>query len=295
VEFGDGSGRGVRVPQVHDDAGVLGKGSDGEFALGSDHDLRAEGARGRLEVLGSIGGGGQQQEDARHASMMAQAGCSGGREVFFAHRPRRAIRAGPAPVTSPEWARGLALWRAPMDEGGFIVRKTGFIVLVVALVASLLAALAPVGAGAHGGKRGHHLRAKLVGETEVPPGDPDGTGVARVHVRPQRGSVCFTLRWADITPPTAAHIHIGRPGVAGPVVVPFFATSESPDQPPTLPATLTGVSGCSHDVVTEGTPFDSPTRLLMNLVRHPRRYYVNVHTVDFPAGAIRGQLRAVHH
>jgi len=31
-------------------------------------------------------------------------------------------------------------------------------------------------------------------------------------------------------------------------------------------------------------------RLLMDIIQHPQDYYVNVHTADFPGGAIRGQL-----
>jgi hypothetical protein len=79
--------------------------------------------------------------------------------------------------------------------------------------------------------------------------------------------------------------------VAGPVVVTFFMTSASPDQPPTLPETITGVSGCTEEVtVPEGAPFDSATALLRNIKRHPREYYVNIHNLAFPDGAIRGQL-----
>ena len=137
------------------------------------------------------------------------------------------------------------------------------------------------------------LVAHLTGEAEVPgPGDPDGSGSARVEIKPQQGEVCFQLRWEDIDAPTAAHIHFGPPDVAGPVVVTLFMTSASPDQPPTLPETITSVGGCTEEVtVPEGAPFDSATALLRNIKRHPRQYYVNVHNVAFPAGAIRGQLR----
>jgi hypothetical protein len=171
-------------------------------------------------------------------------------------------------------------------------------VLSAVVVGAVAAAIATLGFGAgavadddNGGRRGR-LSAHLTGEAEVPgPGDPDGSGSARVEVKPAQGAVCFHLRWEDIDAPTAGHIHFGAPDVAGPIVVTFFMSSASPDQPPTLPETITGVSGCTEEVtVPEDAPFDSPAALLRNIKRHPRQYYVNVHNVAFPAGAIRGQL-----
>ena len=49
-----------------------------------------------------------------------------------------------------------------------------------------------------------------------------------------------------------------------------------------LPATLSAAGGC-----VSGADPD----LTRDIRRHPSRYYVNVHTADFPDGAIRGQLR----
>jgi hypothetical protein len=171
-------------------------------------------------------------------------------------------------------------------------------VLSAVAVGVVAAAIATVGLGAGAAADddngdGHgRLVANLTGKAEVPgPGDPNGSGSARVEVKPSQGEVCFHVRWEDIDAPTAGHIHFGSPDVAGPIVVTFFMSSASPDQPPALPETITGVSGCTEEVtVPEDAPFDSPAALLRNIKRHPREYYVNVHNLAFPAGAIRGQL-----
>ena len=165
--------------------------------------------------------------------------------------------------------------------------------LALALAAGLLASLAPLGAARErDDARGARLEARLTGEREVPgPGDPDGSGRAWVSIHPGRGEVCFRVGWKRIAAPTAAHIHVGTPDVAGPIVVGLFMTSEAPDQPPTLPETIHAVKGCTDEVVVpEDAPFASPEALLRNIARRPWRYYVNVHNLDFPAGAIRGQL-----
>jgi hypothetical protein len=171
-------------------------------------------------------------------------------------------------------------------------------VLSAVAVGVVAAAIATVGLGAGAAADddngdGHaRLVANLTGKAEVPgPGDPNGSGSARVEVKPSQGAVCFHVRWEDIDAPTAGHIHFGSPDVAGPIVVTFFMSSASPDQPPALPETITGVSGCTEEVtVPEDGPFDSPAALLRNIKRHPREYYANVHNLAFPAGAIRGQL-----
>ena len=111
------------------------------------------------------------------------------------------------------------------------------------------------------------LQTDLSGAEEVPPGDPDGSGSATIIVIPP-DTICYTLTAQGIEPATAAHIHQGPPGVAGPVVLPL--------EPPT-----SGVSGgCSQA---------DPT-LVSGLQENPDGYYVNVHNEEYPEGAIRGQL-----
>ena len=114
--------------------------------------------------------------------------------------------------------------------------------------------------------------ANLSGSFEVPgPGDPDGSGFAELALIPGREKVCWKLRAADITlPAAAAHIHRGAVGVAGPVVVTL--------SPPGADGTS---SGCARDV---------SKALVREILRSSERFYVNIHTSDFPDGAIRGQL-----
>ncbi len=121
---------------------------------------------------------------------------------------------------------------------------------------------------------GHLLTATLTGHAEIPgPGDPDGNGTAAIRLTPGQGRLCFVLTARNITlPAAAAHIHQGGATVAGPVVVPL----SPPD-----------ASGRSEGCVAVDRAL--ATAILAN----PSGYYANVHTSDYPAGAIRGQLQLV--
>jgi hypothetical protein len=122
------------------------------------------------------------------------------------------------------------------------------------------------------------LRTNMTGEKEVPgPGDDNGRGRAVIWVNPDEQKVCFTLSWSAIGAPFAAHIHRGEPGVAGPVKVTLFASSEQ------LPSTIHEVSGCALHVDED---------LAHRIAKHPELFYVNVHNPRFPDGAIRGQLHS---
>jgi CHRD domain len=152
------------------------------------------------------------------------------------------------------------------------------VVLAAALVFGLAILAAPAAAASGKVTR---LAATLDGANEVPsPGDPDGRGSA--FVRLARDKACFVLQWSKITAPTAAHIHSGKAGVAGPVVVLFFQPAINAAS---LPDTLDSVAGCV--AVDPG--------VARKIAASPRDYYVNIHTADFAPGAIRGQLHRSRH
>jgi len=133
----------------------------------------------------------------------------------------------------------------------------------------LLAATSLAAAGAAGGRP---FSTELTGAAEAPgPGDPDGSGSAKLTLNPGLEQVCWQISVADVAPITAAHIHKAPAGVAGGVVVPLFLP---------LPDADGNSSGC----------IAADRELILDIIQNPEEYYVNVHNTDFPAGALRGQL-----
>ena len=139
--------------------------------------------------------------------------------------------------------------------------------------AVVLSALTIIGVGAASAAAddgGRPFTITLTGAAEVNPqgepnqGDPDGAGTATLRINPGQGEICWTITVSGVEPITAAHIHIGPPTAPGPVVVPLNP--------------YTG--GC--------TSVDRA--LALAIIQDPEAYYVNVHNVPYPAGALRGQL-----
>ncbi|HYX76776.1 MAG TPA: CHRD domain-containing protein, partial [Gaiellaceae bacterium] len=98
------------------------------------------------------------------------------------------------------------------------MRKT-FLVLA-ALTAAVVTSLALAAVAT--AKGGGHLTAQLRGTNEVPKAPVSNRGRAEIRLNAATGKVCwdFTITKID-GPGTAAHIHKGRPGAAGPVYIPF--------------------------------------------------------------------------
>ncbi|SRR5712691_4057716 len=116
---------------------------------------------------------------------------------------------------------------------------------------------------------GRAFQIALTGEAESPTGDPVGTGTATVRLRAGQGQVCFQLAVDNLPPAVAAHIHEGVAGSSGNILVPL----KTPD-----------AAGKSSGCAT------AARKLVAAILAAPASFYVNVHTSEFPAGAIRGQL-----
>ena len=115
------------------------------------------------------------------------------------------------------------------------------------------------------------LLVSMTGIQEVPgPGDPDGNGTVEVRADPRSGEICWNLYARAIEEATAAHIHRGGAGSAGPVVLAL-----------TTPDSAGRSEGCA--TVTPA--------LAREIAYQAHEFYVNVHDSAYPEGAIRGQLR----
>jgi hypothetical protein len=111
-------------------------------------------------------------------------------------------------------------------------------------------------------------RLRLSGSAETPPGAQRGTGAAIIAFH---GDSVLCWRFSHLhgfTHATFAHIHIGATGRAGKIVVALSTAS------------LLHHRGCVSL---------SPVLGKM-IVSQPSRYYVNIHSQQYPAGAVRAQL-----
>ena len=125
----------------------------------------------------------------------------------------------------------------------------------------------------HGGK----LRAIDTGGQEVPVangpkvGDPDGLAASFLDARGT--TVGYSFAWINIAPPTLGHVHQGQAGKNGDVKVGLFTTA--------IPANIFAISGNVSNV---------DASLVKQIQRNPHGFYTNLHTQEFPGGAVRGQL-----
>ncbi|MFE6946609.1 CHRD domain-containing protein [Streptomyces chartreusis] len=123
--------------------------------------------------------------------------------------------------------------------------------------------------------------ASLTGAAEVPVangpavGDPDGKATALVTLKGDR--VTFALQWQGIGAPTLGHFHQGKAGINGDVKVPLFTTA--------MPDTVNSAAG--QVTVTDAV-------LAKQIRTNPRGFYVNLHSKEFPGGAVRGQLQKLN-
>ena len=120
------------------------------------------------------------------------------------------------------------------------------------------------------------LGAVLSGSQEVPPNTGAGSGNATVTFNEARTQINVTITVANLGAPiNNFHIHENVAGANGPVRV-----------------DLIGLGGTFNNGVMTGT-FPIAADVAARMLANPASFYVNVHTTQFPGGAVRGQLAYV--
>jgi hypothetical protein len=120
----------------------------------------------------------------------------------------------------------------------------------------------------------------LVAREEVPPSGSRARGFAQVMVKAD-DTVAFALIINNRGHETfnRGHIHKAPAGVNGPILWDFLEAGDPVASISGQPARLRGIAR------------PRAAANLDDLLENPDQYYVNVHSTDFPGGAIRGQLQ----
>jgi hypothetical protein len=147
------------------------------------------------------------------------------------------------------------------------------LMLVVAVAFVVVSAVGTAIAVGQSSGSNNVLVAHLSGRNENPGADPNGRGGAAVVLTGSR--VCLSMSYSGLSKVVAAHIHHAPKGKNGPIVVDPKFTTGGPAIRGTLGRCVTPNAGTS----------------VSDIRNHPSDYYVNIHSTQFPAGAIRGQLR----
>jgi hypothetical protein len=138
------------------------------------------------------------------------------------------------------------------------------------------------------------LTADLQGANEVPAINSNATASFKAAIH-EDGSITFTETFQNLTSNAIlSHIHFGKDHVAGGVMIFLCGGGGQPACPAATSGTFSGsitpanVTGPTAQGITPGDLVSA-----LRAIRQ-RAGYVNLHSVNFPGGEVRGQV-IVHH
>jgi len=141
---------------------------------------------------------------------------------------------------------------------------------------------------------------RLVGYQETPTINSAASGQFKASIHDDGTAIDYELTYKDLSssPPLQAHIHFGRPGLAGGVVL-FLCTNlapptgvPTPPACPAAPATVTGTLTAANVLAVSAQGIDAGAAGFAEMLKAIRSdaAYANVHTTLHPSGEIRGRL-----
>jgi CHRD domain len=158
----------------------------------------------------------------------------------------------------------------------------GTSLIAIMIAASTFANIVSNSVFAQGGEK--RFSATLSGKNEVPPKDTKATGTAEFTSSSDGKTVSYKVDVNNIDKVTMAHIHQGKKGENGSIVVTLFKTAT-----PTGPKNGVLAQGNITSDKLEGPLKGKQISDLVKLIEDDNAYS-NVHTEQNPKGEIRGQI-----
>jgi hypothetical protein len=138
----------------------------------------------------------------------------------------------------------------------------------------------------------NNFRTHLSGGAEVPtPVDTHAQGQAIFQLSKDGTEMHYKLITANIEDLFMAHIHLAPAGQNGPIVVWLYGTPPPEPDDDLIPGRFDGV--LAEGTITAGDlvgPLAGESLSALVDAIEEGNTYVNVHTIDFPGGEIRGQI-----
>ena len=159
-----------------------------------------------------------------------------------------------------------------------LAAPTSRVVLMVCMLATILAMAGMATAD-------ELFKATMTGDQEVPPVATETSGKAFFSLNKDETAIEFQLHVSDGVRITQSHIHCGRPGVNGPIII-FLGG---------LHAAGLNIDGkwVSNATITDTSIVNTTCGATLAAIAEQMRNgntYANVHSVAHPGGEIRGLI-----
>lgn len=128
------------------------------------------------------------------------------------------------------------------------------------------------------------FNATLSGDSEVPPVNTKALGNANFELNQDGHNMSYTINVKDMDVVTQAHIHKGKVGKNGPVVVTLYSTENKTSQGGNLL-----IADSFTSAKFEGPLKGKSMNDLLDIIKN-KDAYVNVHSEKHPKGEIRGTI-----
>jgi len=174
-----------------------------------------------------------------------------------------------------------------------------------AVVAGVVALWGGVAHADGSGANSEEFSARLSGFNETGPLNAEtgailtnGTGTLQLDLDKKSQMATYTLTFSDLSSAvTQAHIHFAKVHVPGGIFVWLCQTMAKPSPTagtplcPTGGGTVTGTITATNIIAVPGQNVPAGSFDVLTEALTSDTAYANVHTVNFPAGEIRGQVR----